>query len=126
VRARVRAYGNGIFVLAEGPDLPDEGLFLCVGNYAIRQLVLREKNFGRLAFWEWHPDVLGSLLSMASATLGRGITLAEDLCFTAEEKHGKPQGTHWSPSQPRARENVVRAHEDDGVHIILVNRSKNT
>jgi hypothetical protein len=42
-----------------------------VGDYSIRQLVLYEKDFGWMAFWELNPEVLGSLWPMASATWGQ-------------------------------------------------------
>jgi hypothetical protein len=47
--------------VAEGLDFSNKGLLLLVGNYPMRQLVLYEKNFGWMAFWELNPEVLGSL-----------------------------------------------------------------
>jgi hypothetical protein len=44
---------------------------LLVGYDPIRQLVLYEKDFGWMAFWELNPEVLGSLWLMASATWGK-------------------------------------------------------
>jgi hypothetical protein len=46
------------------------GLLLLVRYYPIRQLVLCEKDFSCMAVWELHPEVLGSLWQMASATWG--------------------------------------------------------
>jgi hypothetical protein len=50
----------------------NKGLLLLVGDYPIRQLVLYEKDFGWMAFWELNPEMLGSLWLMASVTLGGG------------------------------------------------------
>jgi hypothetical protein len=65
------AYANGIFAVADGLDfskLGAMGLLLLVGDYSIRQLVLHEKDFGWMAFWELNPEVLGSLWLMAFVT----------------------------------------------------------
>jgi hypothetical protein len=40
-------------------------------------LVLYEKDFGWMPFWELDPEVLGSLWPKATATWGGGMTLAE-------------------------------------------------
>jgi hypothetical protein len=50
----------------------NKGLLLLVGDYPIRQLVLYEKDFVWMVFWELNPEVLGSLWLMASATWGGG------------------------------------------------------
>jgi hypothetical protein len=49
----------------------NEGLSLLVGDYPSRKLVLCEKDFGFMALWEFKPELLGSLLLMAFATLGK-------------------------------------------------------
>jgi hypothetical protein len=64
------AYTSGIFVMAEGPDFSKQGLFLLVGDYLIRQLVLYEKDFGWMAVWELNLEVLESLWLMMAAVLG--------------------------------------------------------
>jgi hypothetical protein len=57
-----RAYAKWTFVVTEGLD------FFKLGDYSIRQFVLREKDFGWMALWELNPEVLGSVWLMASAT----------------------------------------------------------
>jgi hypothetical protein len=91
----------------EGLEFPNNGLLLLVGDYSIRQLVLYEKDFGWMAFWELNREVLGSLLLMVSAAWGRRSVwmkafmigeggpcpfgLCPGICLITEEKHGKPQ-----------------------------------
>jgi hypothetical protein len=43
-----------------------------MGDYPERPIVLYEKNFGYVAFWEFNPEVLGSLWLIASMTLAGG------------------------------------------------------
>jgi hypothetical protein len=47
--------------VAEGSDLSNKGFLLLVEDYPVRQLVLYEKDFGWVAFWELNPEVLGLL-----------------------------------------------------------------
>jgi hypothetical protein len=56
------------FVVAEGLDLSNYAILLLVGDYAIRQLVLYEKDIGSMAFWELDSEVLGKFWLMASAS----------------------------------------------------------
>jgi hypothetical protein len=45
---------------------------LLVGDYCIRKLVLYEKDFGWMAFWELDPEVLGLLWLVGFCDLGGG------------------------------------------------------
>jgi hypothetical protein len=84
------------------PDLSNLGLLLLVGDKAIRQFFLYEKDIGWLVFWEFDPKILESLWLMASAVWGE-ITLAEGLCDWGRQAmallndtlsyalHGKPR-----------------------------------
>jgi hypothetical protein len=53
----------------------NKGKLLLVGDYPISQLVLYEKDFGSMAFWEFKAEVLGSLWLMASANGGKSLWL---------------------------------------------------
>jgi hypothetical protein len=48
-------YTNGIFVMTEDTDLSKQGLLLVVGDYPVRPIVLYEKEFCSMVFWELNP-----------------------------------------------------------------------
>jgi hypothetical protein len=64
--------------VAEGRDFSNYVLLLPVGSYHVTKLVLYEKYFGWMAFWELNPEVLVSLWTMTFATWG-GITMTGSL-----------------------------------------------
>jgi hypothetical protein len=59
--------------MVDGPDISYWGLTLLAAYYLIRQLVLYDKDFGRMAFWELRPEVSRSHWFETSATWGGGV-----------------------------------------------------